>query len=588
LGIDEIVKRNMTALVNAIEWLDNLGELEAMKEEKVKALESRLIEQFTPEGVYTSEYDIDWDLLDDIDVFPLMTIMNNSLVRRGLYVQACDIFWGNKEERKEMRKLRKYFQKKYYSCADSTEQYTMERERQEKAKKTIKDFVRKIQYKPYRPFEINKISLSELKKHSYITGKSGSGKSELLKLLFYRLAKESNEKKSRCLMLLDPHGDLAQECKNLHLFDSDRIIYIDPYFQKGYTPIINPFELSERDELSIEKRCQELTETITEIVSEQGLSSQMKTILNPCISTLLRMENATIKDLQTFMDDENNGHLVAKGKQSPLQNHRDFFNTSFHKTGYNPTKLSIYTKLQTLLNSYTFYKFTNGKSTIDLQAEINKGKVIIFNLSKGVIGTEVSNAIGRFIIAITKSIALSRADGKQKRKNIFLFIDECHNYISPSIKTILQEARKYGLHLVLSNQIISDFSPNMKKAILSNTAIKIAGKNNKDTRTAIASEIGIKATDISELPKYHFFIKSDDMQQAKILQPPTYLLDTKGRFYLTKEQQEKQKAYLLKMYYKKTETNDSSDRDQNDTEERKRGQQEQTPTNHKPKPRFDI
>lgn len=603
--LKRIFKREDTAqnYIKLCEEYNSLfDDFEPLNDEQLEAIEQQVIDSINFDGSYgliipndtSDNLNISHSLQsheEEKKLFPVIELYGKSkeILRKITFIEVRQTFLfltlESKETREKIQALRVERDEKE---REYVYLYNQEMWKRDDVKRAVSTIVREILSLGFIRTTLDKVSMSELQRHSYISGKSGSGKSELLKLLFYRLTKESHEKQSRSLMLLDPHGDLAKEVKNLHFFDSDRLVYIDPYFENGYTPIINPFELQETDELSIEKRCQELTETITEIVSEHGLSSQMKTILNPCISTLLRMKTATIKDLQTFMDDENNSHLVERGKASPLPNHRDFFNTSFYKTGYNPTKLSIYTKLQTLLNSYTFFQLVNGKSTVNLKEEINKGKVLIFSLSKGIIGTEVSNAMGRLIIAIIKSIALSRADGKHKRKPVYMFIDECQNYISPSIKVILQEARKYGLHLVLSNQIISDFSPPMKKAVLSNTAVKIAGKNNKDTRQAIAGEIGIKATDISELPKYHFFIKTDEMKEAQILKPKGFLLDTKGKFYLSKEQEKKQKAYLLEHYYTKIESKSSSNGGQKSIEERKQGRQEQTPDQYKSKPRFDI
>lgn len=72
------------------------------------------------------------------------------------------------------------------------------------------------------------IPIRELKKHAYISGSTGSGKSELMRLLFYRIARESRPKKYS-LVLIDPHGDLSQQIKRTKLFnEKERLIYVDP------------------------------------------------------------------------------------------------------------------------------------------------------------------------------------------------------------------------------------------------------------------------------------------------------------------------------------------------------------------------
>jgi len=110
---------------------------------------------------------------------------------------------------------------------------------------------------------------------------------------------------------------------------------------------------------------------------------------------------------------------------------------------------------------------------------MQKGNVLIFNLAKGHLGTETSHIFGRMLIAIIQSIAQSRINQPQKyRKDCFLFIDECHNFISPSIDTILKEARKFGLYLILANQNTSDIQPStLLSGLLNNTDVKLVGRN---------------------------------------------------------------------------------------------------------------
>lgn len=74
-----------------------------------------------------------------------------------------------------------------------------------------------------------KVRYSDMQKHSYIVGKSGSGKSEILKSLFYLLERKTAKKRSASLILMDPHGDLAKEVIRFQAFSkNDRLIYIQP------------------------------------------------------------------------------------------------------------------------------------------------------------------------------------------------------------------------------------------------------------------------------------------------------------------------------------------------------------------------
>ena len=98
-----------------------------------------------------------------------------------------------------------------------------------------------------------KLPINELKRHSFLVAKSGSGKSEILKSLFYQLQKYSRHDNSCSLILIDPHSDLAKEVYEFYFngVDKNRCIYIDPYYDPENTPVINPLDIPVRDEQNI-------------------------------------------------------------------------------------------------------------------------------------------------------------------------------------------------------------------------------------------------------------------------------------------------------------------------------------------------
>lgn len=245
--------------------------------------------------------------------------------------------------------------------------------------------------------------------------------------------------------MIDPHGDLAEEILafDLNRTDMSRIVYVDPLVQ-NFRVTINPLEIyGERDEDTVTVRTEQLVSAIDEIVGDAKLSVYMKAVLTPCISTLLYKGDATLVDLQTFMNDERNEALVNVGMQNPIPSHAQFFRTGgFYDKKYQGTKSSVRTRLQAMLNYPKFYNLVIGASTVHLEQEINAGKVIIFRLPP-LVGDEASGAIGRLLIATITGIAKKRSnDDHRMRKPTFLFIDEFQNYITDSLKIILAQARK--------------------------------------------------------------------------------------------------------------------------------------------------
>lgn len=200
-----------------------------------------------------------------------------------------------------------------------------------------------------------------------------------------------------------------------------------------------------------------------------------------------------------------------------------------------------------MLNSQTFYHLTEGKSTINLEEAVESGKIIIFNLAQGKMGTEVSQLFGRLIIALLQSIALRRVyQSKTKRKPTFLFIDECQNYLSAtSIERILAESRKYGLHLALANQNLAQItSKKLKETILSNTSVKLVGANSPTTLQHMAKEIGIKTKEFENLKSHAFYLRAGG-SAPRMFKPPTFLLRQKKKYHLKAADRKTLKKYLV-------------------------------------------
>ena len=169
----------------------------------------------------------------------------------------------------------------------------------------------------------------------------------------------SERKRDAGLVLIDPHGDCADSVRKFyHNFNNNRIAYIDPFLREGMTPSINPFELQHTDEQTIELATSQLVDVFQELIPDALLSNQMRALLVPCISTLLRCRDASLEDLQNFLRPGKNEEWLKIGRNSPIHSHRKFFNEDFNNPIYRATKQSILVKVQSLLNSRIFYNLT--------------------------------------------------------------------------------------------------------------------------------------------------------------------------------------------------------------------------------------
>jgi hypothetical protein len=153
---------------------------------------------------------------------------------------------------------------------------------------------------------------------------------------------------------------------------------------------------------------------------------------------------------------------------------------------------------------------TCGESTIDLEREINAKKIIIFELS-GRFGPGQGPAFGRLILAMLKAMALRRDEEiKQKVKivPVHVFIDECHNYVTASIKGMMREARKYQVILTLTQTEVGAEMPAVtREAVIGGSKLKIAGRAGDPH--PVARLLGVPEGEIRSLRRGEFIVRGD-------------------------------------------------------------------------------
>lgn len=422
-----------------------------------------------------------------------------------------------------------------------------------------KDFVLSAQ-DPFSRFFSKSLSayidFAAFKEHGYVLGATKAGKTELLKSIVHHIiAHEMPRKPKTGGILIDPHGDFSREVALFkECYDNDRVIVFDPTMYPDKTPSIDIFYIPNDDEKTIEVIAENLVAAFDEIIADASVSANMKALLMPCISVLLRRKGSSIADLQRFMIPEGSEDLVELGKQSPIHGQAEFFRNGFGLKKYDPTKSAIYTRLQILQNSRIFNRLVNPRGTINIERELNAGKFIVMNLSRGAMSESVSSAFGRLILAAVKSTGHRRESIPIKqRPESYIFVDECQNYISESIEVTLTELRKYGVHMILANQIIGqNMSTQLVKVILGNTGVKITGKNANATNAVMAKELGIDIEELNKLTTGRFcaHVKQRQPTSAFIFSAPTHCLGNKN--YMGKEKWAAQKRQSWTGYVSNT------------------------------------
>lgn len=391
---------------------------------------------------------------------------------------------------------------------------------------------------------------SDLQRHVVVRGKTGSGKSEFLKILIYSIMK----KKKSSIVIIEPHGDLSKQVAMWKEFgnekNKERLIYIDPFLKDGFTPSINPFYLKDKSEGNISTLTQQLIIAFESLMKNE-FTPNMKGVLMYCIPVLLRRDGSTLEDLKRFVTDGENEDLIDIGLNSGNRIARDFFLNTFKSRKIDSTKTSLSIKISTILALPIFARLLTGKNSFDFEKAFNSGKVIIFNLSKGVLGKDVSNAYGIFVVAMTQYYAFKRASiFEQKRARTFIFIDEFHNYVCKDMSEILAETRKYRLHMVLANQYEDQVNTETKSAVKENTQIKVFGRSDEgEFKNYKAGEFLIHSS-------------ANKGKPLKIF-TPKFLLGNKNSMDV--ETWKKVKEYQIEKFYTKIDIDGNYEKDETET-----------------------
>lgn len=396
------------------------------------------------------------------------------------------------------------------------------------------------------------ISADERYKHTYITGMTGSGKSELLKVLIMGDILRENGS----IILLEPHGDLAQSVTKL-VKDKSRLVYINPFLDDEKTPTINLFHLPNKSEQNIAKITQVILSVLKSVNSDESFTGAMEDVLEMCIKVLLRRGKGSFKELYRFLNDNRNKDLLELGINSPNQLEVEFFEDEFSSS--KPTKDAVRRRLKKLLNDPVFSNLMNGENTINLEELMNeKGKVIIFNIPKGKMPNTYKYYI-RFIVEYIQVLALKRADlSEEDRIHTHLYIDEAHNFISSTatISEILTESRKYKLFVTFAHQAITQIKDaNLRDIMTTMTNVKIVGKNSNKTLEAINKTLNTKLEDVEKLEAGEFYISAGNNDIIKV-NVTDNLID--GKEDISSIQEEEQIDYQLEKYYRDIENLDDS------------------------------
>ncbi|MFZ2881539.1 MAG: type IV secretion system DNA-binding domain-containing protein, partial [Candidatus Moraniibacteriota bacterium] len=311
------------------------------------------------------------------------------------------------------------------------------------------------------------IKEDDRRRHMYIIGKTGMGKSSLLENMAIQ-----DIRNGKGLCVVDPHGEFAE--KMLKAIPNNRINDV-VYFNPSDTEFPVAFNILEAVDPDKKNLIASGMMGVFKKIWPDVWSSRMEYILNNAILALLDYPGSTLLGVNRMMSDANFRKRIYTKITDPVVkafwiNEFDKWDDKFRKEAV----AAIQNKVGQFL-SYTLVRHIIGqpKSTIDMREIMDNQKILIVNLSKGRMGEDAMRLLGGMIITKIQLAAMSRVDvPEEERKDFYLYVDEFQNFATESFANILSEARKYRLCLILAhqyiNQLIFDGNATVKDAIFGN------------------------------------------------------------------------------------------------------------------------
>jgi type IV secretory pathway TraG/TraD family ATPase VirD4 len=348
-----------------------------------------------------------------------------------------------------------------------------------------------------------RLSTDALRRHLYIVGKSGTGKSVLLDNLITELI----ENGSGCC-LIDPHGDLAETVvSRIPQKRINDVIYFDPAdlsYSLGYNP------LSEADK---DGRPLVAENVLSAFAHVWGLSPQHTPRLLHILRNALRLlldNQETLLGLPLLLTNVRYRERLLKRCEDATV--RMFWEDEFGRWNDRQRAeylASLQNKAGALMGNPTM-RNTLSHSTLDLTEVMNGGQVLVCNLSKGKLGEETSNLLGALLATGFAQAAHGRATiPEEERRDFTLFIDEFQNFTTSSFVDILSESRKYRLSLVVAHQFLSQVPPALQDAVIGTANTTIVFRCGANDAPLLAAELDLdQPRELKNLANYRAIVRT--------------------------------------------------------------------------------
>lgn len=345
---------------------------------------------------------------------------------------------------------------------------------------------------------------SDRSRHVYIIGQTGAGKSGTLELFAL-----SDIFHNQGYAIIDPHGDFA--INNLKFIPASRlddVVYFNPA-DTAHPLGFNPLEVT-----NPHMKTNISSEVIGVLKRMFGESwgPRLEYILRYTILALLDRPHTTMLDITRMLTDK-------KFRKETLAYCTDtvvlqFWNVEFASWN-DKFQAEAVAPVLNKVGAFTANPIIRNiigqpQSTFNIRRIMDEGKILVVNLSKGLIGEDNASILGAFLVTKIQLAAMSRSDipDIEDRRPFYLYVDEFQNFATDSFATILSEARKYGLNLTVANQYITQMSDTVRNAVFGNVGTMICFRVSADDSPILSKQFEpqFEPNDLLQMHNRNFII----------------------------------------------------------------------------------
>lgn len=371
----------------------------------------------------------------------------------------------------------------------------------------------------YRSVETQiRAARDDRRRHMYILGRTGVGKTELMK---YMSVQDIQNGEGLCV--IDPHGDFIEDIlPHIPKNRAEDVILFEP-FDVERPMGLNMLEIFSEDQKDF--AVQEMISIFYKLVTDPAMLGPMfeHNMRNAMLTLMADQEHpGTIVDIpRIFTDTDFQKYKVSKVNDPVVRAfwEKEMAKTSdFHKSemlGYLVSKVGRFVENSTMRNIVG-----QSKSSFNFRDIMDNGKILLVNLAKGKVGEMNAKLLGLILVSKIQMAAMSRADiPEDTRKDFYLYVDEFQNFITDAFSSILSEARKYRLNLIIGHQFLAQLSQgagahgagssDLRDAVFGNTGSIVSFRIGVEDAETMAKEFApvFNEFDLLNIDRYNAFMK---------------------------------------------------------------------------------